>query len=154
MKQRIAHHQTPLAAFTILEVMLAAIVMAFAITTSITTMQRAFLALDTARNVTQANQIMQSEIERMRLQDWSVVNAYSSTATTVTIDSSYTNNVFIGSRYRLSRTATDVAGHTASGMKQVVFTISWNSYDGRTLSRSLTVYYGQNGLYDYFYNQT
>ena len=103
--------KTRQAAFTILEVMLAAIVMAFAITTSITTMQRAFLALDTARNITQANQIMQSEIERMRLQDWSIVNAYSSTATTVTIDSSYTNNVFIGSRYRLSRTATDVAGH-------------------------------------------
>lgn len=143
-----------LAAFTILEVMLAAIVMAFAITTSITTMQRAFLALDTARNVTQANQIMQSEIERMRLQDWSVVNAYSSTATSVTIDSSYTNNVFIGSRYRLSRTATDVAGHALSGMKQVVFTISWSSYDGRALSRSLTVYYGEKGLYDYFYNQT
>lgn len=146
--------KTRQAAFTILEVMLAAIVMAFAITTSITTMQQAFLALDTARNITQANQIMQSEIERMRLQDWSVVNAYSSTATTVTIDSSYTNNVFIGSRYRLSRAATDVAGHALSGMKQVEFTISWSSYDGRTLSRSLTVYYGQNGLYDYFYNQT
>ena len=140
--------------FTILEVMMAAIVMAFAITTSITTMQRAFLAMDTARNVTQANQIMQSEIERMRLKDWTTINAYSSTATTITIDSSYTSNAFIGSRFTLTRAATDVPGHTLSGMKQVTFTISWTSYDRRTLSRSLTVYYGQNGLYDYFYNQT
>ncbi|MBI3887265.1 MAG: type II secretion system protein [Opitutae bacterium] len=140
--------------FTIVEVMMAAIVMAFAITTAITTMQRAFLALDTARNLTQANQIMQSEIERLRLKDWTTVNAYSATATAVTIDSSYTNNAFIGSRFTLTRVATDVAGHPLSGMKQVTFTISWNSYDRRTLSRSLTVYYGQNGLYDYFYNQT
>ena len=52
--------------FTIVEVMMAAIVMAFAITTSITTMQRAFLAIDAARGVTYAGQIMQSELEKMR----------------------------------------------------------------------------------------
>lgn len=154
MNTRPQRKTAPRDGFTIVEVMMAAIVMAFAITTSITTMQRAFLAMDTARNVTQANQIMQSEIERMRLKDWTTVNAYSSTSTTVTIDSSYTNNAFIGSRFTLTRIATDVSGHTLSGMKQVTFTITWSSYDRRTLSRSLSVYYGQNGLYDYFYNQT
>ena len=45
--------------FTIVEVMAAAVVMALAITTSITTLQRGFLALDSARNLTMAGQILQ-----------------------------------------------------------------------------------------------
>jgi Tfp pilus assembly protein PilV len=132
--------------FTIVEAMLAAIVMAFAITTSITTMQRSFLSVDAARGVTYAAQIMQSEFEKMRLQSWSTVNAYPSTATAVTIDSSFTSNSYIGNRFTMTRTATSV--HT--GMIKVTLTISWRTYDGRTLSRSYITYYGQNGLYDYF----
>lgn len=39
--------------------MVASTVMALAITTAITTMQQAFLALDSARNITLAGQILQ-----------------------------------------------------------------------------------------------
>ena len=52
----------------IAEVMMAAAVMALVITTSITTMQRTFLAIDVARGTSYAAQIMQSEFEKMRLQ--------------------------------------------------------------------------------------
>ena len=137
-------------AFTILEVMLAAFVMAFAIMTAITTMQRAFLSLDTARNITIAGQIMQSEFEKMRMRDWSTVNAY--TSGTLTIDSSFTSNSFIGNRFTLVRDVTAIATGTSAGMKQITLTVSWKSYDERSLSRSYMSYYGQNGLYDYFYN--
>ena len=136
------------AAFTILEVMMAAIVMAFAITTAITTLQRGFLALDTARNTTLAGQIMQSELERMRLKDWTTVNAYPAGPTTLTLDTVYTSNAAIGSRFTLTRATSDV--HT--DMKKIIFTIAWRSYDGRALTRSYTAYYGKNGLYDFFYN--
>ena len=132
-------------AFTIAEVMMAAAVMALAITTAITTMQRGFIALDAARGTSYAAQIMQTEMEKIRLQNWTTVSAYSSSATTLTIDSSFTSNSYIGNRYTLTRTATTV--HT--GMLQITLTISWRTYDGRTESRSCTTYYGQNGLYDY-----
>jgi Tfp pilus assembly protein PilV len=132
-------------AFTIAEVMVAACVMALVITTSITTMQRAYLALDAARGTSYAAQMMQTEMEKIRLQNWSTVSAYSATSTPVTIDSSFTNNSYIGNRYTMTRTATAV--HT--GMMQITLTISWATYDGRTLSRSYTTYYGHNGLYDY-----
>ena len=132
--------------FTIAEVMMAAIVMAFAITTSITTMQRAFLSVDAARGITYAAQIMQTELEKMRLQNWTTVSAYPSSATTVTIDSSFTSNAYIGNRFTLTRTATTVH----SGMIKVTLTISWNAYDGHNLQRSYSTYYGQNGLYDYY----
>ena len=58
------------AGFTLLEVALAAVVLAFALTTAIAVMQRAFLAMDTARGLTYAAQIMQNEVEKMRATPW------------------------------------------------------------------------------------
>lgn len=136
--------------FTIMEVMMAAIVMAFAITTSITTMQRGFLALDTARNTTIAAQIMQSELEKMRMKDWATVNAYAAGSTAVAVDASFTSNSYIGSRFSLTRTATDIV---AGELRSCVLTVTWKNFDGRTLTRQFTTYYGRNGLYDYFSNQ-
>ena len=137
-------------AFTIAEVMIAAGVMALAITTSITTMQRAFLALDAARSITLAGQIMQSEFEKMRLKDWTVVGVYplEPTKTTLTIDSIYTNNPAIKNRFTLVRSVSEIR----TDMRKITLTISWRGYDGRPLSRFYTTYYGKNGLYDYFYN--
>ena len=139
-------------AFTIVEVMLAAAVMALVITTSITTLQRGFLSLDTARNVTLAGQILQCEVEKMRMVPWATINAYPTSPTPMTMDASFTSNPAVGTRFSLSREVAVVATTTCIGMRQVTYTVSWSSYDGRTLSRSYTTYYGQNGLYDYYYN--
>ena len=142
-------------AFTILEVMLAASVMVLAIATSITTLQKGFSSLDTARNITIAGQIMQSEFEKMRLRDWSVISTYATgTATTVTIDPSFsTGNSIIANRsFSLTRTVTPITTTTGVGMRQIKLTTRWTTFTGGTLERSYTSYYGQNGLYDYFYN--
>ena len=60
--------------FTIVGVMAAADVMAFAITTSITVMQQSLLAVDTARNIGYASQFMQCELEKMRLRPWTTIS--------------------------------------------------------------------------------
>lgn len=129
---------------------MAAIVMAFAITSSITTMQRGFLSLDTARNITIAGQIMQSEFEKMRLLPWATVDTYDATGAeiAVAVDTSFSSNAFIGSRFAMTRRVDVIR----AGMKQVTLTVTWRSYDGRNITRSYASYYGQNGLYDYFYN--
>lgn len=134
--------------FTLVEVAIAAGVLALVITTSITTLQRAFLSLDTARNVTIAGQIMQSQMERLRLLDWGTVDAYPAGPTTLAIDTSFTSNAYIGNRFTLTRTVSLVR----TAVKQVTFTITWRGYDGRSETRSYLSYYAQNGLYDYFYN--
>ena len=56
--------------FTLVEVMVASTVLVFGIVTAVTTSQRGLQALDTARNLTAASQIMQSEMERIRLLSW------------------------------------------------------------------------------------
>lgn len=132
---------------------MAAGVMALAITTSITTMQQAFLALDKARNVSTAGQIMQCDFEKMRLKSWdeNIATGGRLIAGTAAIDSSYTSNLAIGNRFTMTRTVSDV--HT-DVMKKVTLTVSWKGYDGSPLSRSYTTYYSKGGLYDYFYNTT
>jgi type II secretory pathway pseudopilin PulG len=138
-------------AFTIAEVMVAGAVMAFAITTSITTMQRAFVSLDSARNITLAGQIMQSELEKMRLKDWTVISNYAAGPTTLSIDTAFTTNATIGNRFTLTRTVTS-PDSTVPDLKEIKLTVTWRGYDGREASRYYVTYYGKNGLYDFFYN--
>lgn len=144
-------------AFTILEVLIATVVMTFAIGSSLIALGRGFAALDSARCISYASQIMQSEFEKMRLTQWgdgtagagsgtTGVSAYPTTETEVTIDSSFFTAGDIGSRMRLYRTATDVH----DGMIMFKLTIKWTTRDGRALQRSYITYYGKNGLYDYF----
>lgn len=141
--------------FTIAEVMVAAIVMAFAITTSITTMQRAFLALDTSRNLTLAGQIMVSEMERTRMLNWTDIEAMdlSPTVTSLTLDSTFTSNTQIGTRFTLTRTVT-VPDPSNTNIRQITLTITWRGYDGRQHTRSYTTQYARYGIHDYLYNTT
>lgn len=139
-------------AFTLVEVMFAALVMIMAITGSITTLQRGFNAIDSSRNYVIAAQIMQSEIERIRVCPWTStatvtgIADYTDSSPAVAIDAAFTANPYVGSRFTLTRTVTDIA----TNLRQFTVTVSWRNYDGRPLSCSMTTYYARYGLYDFF----
>jgi Tfp pilus assembly protein PilV len=145
---RVSRYSGKLArAFTIVEVAMAVLVLALALTTSITAMQSAFLQFDTARNLEVAANILQCEMEKERLFTWT----QASDATYVpVIDSSFARNTAISGRFTLSRTVAAVAGHSGQ-MVQITLTVRWRNYDGRSLSRSYTTYYTQGGLNAYLY---
>jgi type II secretory pathway pseudopilin PulG len=134
--------------FTILEVTLAVAMLAFALSTSISAMQRAFLAVDTARNLEIAGNILQCEMEKERLMTWAAVG---DAAYLPVIDPGFTRNPAVAGRFTLSRSLTTLAQRSGQ-MLQITLTVRWRSYDGRTLTRSYTTYYTQGGLYDYLYN--
>ena len=135
-------------AFTLMEVAVAAFVLSLAITTSITTLQRAFANLDTARNLSTASAILQTEMENERLFTWTKIN---DSTYQPTIDASFLRNPSVAGRFTLSRTVTPVGSRTAQA--QVTLTVRWRNYDGRSLSRSFTSYFTQGGLNDFVYNQ-
>lgn len=135
--------------FTLVEVIMSVFVLALTITTAITTMQRAFLNLDSARNLETASRIMQCELEKERMLTWAQV---SSSAYQPTIDAAFLRNPAVAGRFTLSRTVT-VLPNRSSQMLQITLTATWRSYDGRTQQRSYTTYYGQNGLHAYFAGQ-
>jgi Tfp pilus assembly protein PilV len=141
-------------AFTIAEVMVAAGVMALALTTAVTTMQQAFLALDSARNITLAGQIMQSQVERLRMKSWTEIEAYQREPQPKTLRDDDFDEVLrrdhpeFLQRFTLKRAIADLG----SDLKEITLTMSWRGYDGRPASRFYKTYYGRNGLYDYYFN--
>src|SRR5688572_29682155 len=92
-------------AFTLPEVAMAVIVLALALVTALSAMQRAFLSLDTARNLHLAASIMQTEIEKERLFNWTQLNNASYQPT---IDASYLRDPAVAGRFAVSRTVTPV----------------------------------------------
>ncbi len=122
---------------------MAAGVLALGIASSLIVLQRGLQALDTARNLTNATQVMQSEMERLRLLNWEQVEQLeqSHDATVAT------DNGGGGPGLTCTREITDYK----TDMKQIVLTATWRGVDGRSHSARMVTRYGKNGLNDYFY---
>ena len=132
-------------AFTILEVMLAATILVLVLAGSITTLQRGFMAIDTARNYTHASQVLQSEMERLRLYDWtqlqSLQDAGETTFATASLQATATAS------FKCTRAIHDLK----TDMKEITLTATWNGHDGRAHRARFVTRYSKSGLYDYFY---
>lgn len=140
------------AGFTILEVAMAASVMALTIAGSIVVLQQGFKTLDNARNTTLASQVIQSEMERIRLLGWGDVSALPSSYK-ITLDSIFpagSTTTAMDQRFNAIRTAADVTGKEGE-MKAITITVTWTGLDSVVHTRSTTGYYCKNGLYDYYY---
>lgn len=148
--------------FTIMEVALAATVLALTLVGMIQVIDSGSEMLDLSRKQTIAGQILHSEIDQLRLQSWSAVNAYSSGPTqfTTTLGPTY-DPILAGMAqqlggtfpYTLTRTVVCVEppGDTFPYaipplLLQVTFTIGWTGVTGHTYTRTSTTYVGQNGL--------
>lgn len=129
--------------FTLVEVMVASTVLVFGIVTAVTTSQRGLQALDTARNLTAASQIMQSEMERIRLLSWTQLGALQQSGDTKVA----TENAAGLARFTCTRAITDLK----TDMKQITLTATWRGYDGQEHTARLITRYGKSGLNDYFY---
>ena len=136
-------------AFTILEVTVATFVMAFGLSTATLTMMGGFKTLDVARNITLASQILQSEMERLRLMDWADIAALGASEE-VDLTTVFTSDAALADRFTLTRTVSDVAGKVGE-MKEILLQVTWTTMDGRSLTRQFRTFYAKDGLYDYYY---
>src|SRR3954469_18182054 len=98
-------------AFTIIEVAMAAGVLALVLSTSVVTMLSGFRTLDVARGTTLASQILQSEMERLRMKSWADVSAM---APSETFDGStyFSSNPDVAGKYTITRDVTPDAART------------------------------------------
>lgn len=139
-------------AFTILEVMIAAFVLVLAFTSSLIVLQRGFQAIDSARYTTLAGQILQSQMEKIRLLNWSELTdpvngpgAFPTFTPDVAVSSAQL------SHFTCTQSITDAPAPFTGTMKDVTLTATWTGTDGRQQSLSYTTRYGQNGISDFFY---
>lgn len=137
------------AGFTIIEVAIATFVMAFGIATSILTMQSGFKQTDLARGTTIAAQIIQSEMERLRMMSWTLINALPASET---FDGTtyFSANPEMAGKFTVTRTVANNAT-TPAEIRDLTVAVTWKTYDGRSHTRSFTAIYAKNGLYDYYY---
>jgi|SRR5581483_9271390 len=133
------------AGFSLIEVMIASIVLVLAITTAITTLQTGFQAVEGARNLTYASQVMQSEVERLRLKSWDQLQALQDSGDTTVAVAAVSGAP--SATFTCQRTIRDLK----ADMKEITLQSSWRSHDGRTHTARFITRYGKSGLYDYFY---
>lgn len=125
--------------------MIAAVVMVLAIVTAITTLQHGLRAVDTARGLTYASQVMQSELEGLRLKSWAQIQALQDSGETAVAVPAVAGSA--AGSFSCQRTIRDLK----SDMKEITLESTWRSSDGRSHSARLITRYGKSGLYDYFY---
>jgi Tfp pilus assembly protein PilV len=152
------------AGFTIVEVSMATFVMAFGIATSIVAMQTGFKTIDVARGTTIASQILQSEMERLRLMSWTAITGLSTATDTAApvpagspagvevFDGStyFTSNPGLAGKYTITRTV-EADSARPDDVFNITISVRWQSYDLRWHTRSFRTMYAKNGLYDYYY---
>ena len=145
----------PRAGFGLVEVAMATFVMALGISTAIIALQMDFKALNLARDSTLASQIMQSEIERLRLMPWANSSAAVDSITelpaseTVSLESMFSANAQLTQRFQVVRAV--AMDPDRPDVRRITLTVRWTSFDGRSHTRSFTTLYCKNGLYDYYY---
>ncbi len=130
--------------FTLVEVMVASVVLVFGIVSAISAMQAGIKAMDRARNVAFATQVLQSEMERLRLRNWTQLEELQAAAASAT----FTPDAAAGAtaaRFTCTRAITTLR----DGLKEITLTAEWRSYDGRPQTTRLITRYGKNGLNDY-----
>lgn len=147
------------AGFTLVEVMMASMVMILAITSAILVVQSGFKALDSARKTTLASQIMQSEMERIRLLSWSDIAAMPEKGD-VNLDNIFPKNtpeqikVFdtITETFTATFETTYLEGND-NEVRAITVNVSWVGLDGVRRSRSSFTQYCKDGLYAYYYTR-
>lgn len=145
-------HRNGARGFTIIEVAMAASVLAFGIASSVVALQAGFRTLDVARGITLASQVAQSEIERIRLMSWADVNdpAKMPASATVDLTTMFTTDANLAARFTVTRTVAGVADRPGE-MKAITITVAWKGYDGSPHTRVFQTNYCKNGIYDYYY---
>lgn len=148
----------PRSGFTLAEVLIAGFVMVLAIASSIVTMQYGFRALDTARKTTLAAQIMQSEMEYLRMLSWTRVTDLLTANAKIEISEIFPQNTAtekkILSEMEKTFTATRTVAYVAGTDDQIIeisINVSWKGIDGVSHQRSSNTRYCNDGLYNYYY---
>ncbi len=129
-----------------MEVGLAATVLALTLVGMIGVIESGSKMLDVSRKQTIASQILDDQVNQLRLQTWSTVSSYPA-STSLTIPTAFVSAAesnFTCTRF-VSVVKTDANGNAA--LLQVKFSISWTGITGRTYTRTAVTYVEKNGLY-------
>jgi Tfp pilus assembly protein PilV len=129
--------------FSLVEVMAASCVLMLGLGGTVLTVKTSLATISHSRHLGVASQVMQSEIERLRLRSWTQIQAIQDSGDhTVAV-----NELPAGSNLSCTRRIADVR----DGLKEITIETTWGGGTGRVHTARLVTRYARSGLNDYFY---
>lgn len=140
---------------TMAEVLIASVLLAFVIMSSLTALSQAYGFIRHARMITLASQIMQSVMEDLRLRNYGELKAYAAQSQPVDFASTLASERFASvftTGFALSGNFTTLVASTPGnpGKISVSLAVTW-SENGNVFSRQTITYFGEQGMSDYIY---
>lgn len=140
---------------TMAEVLIAAVLLGFVIMSSLTALSQAYAFTRHARMVTLASQITQSVMEDLRLRNFANLKTYAAQTQPVSFASTLASERFASNfttGFNLTGNFSTIVASSSGqlGKIAVTLTVSWPE-QGSSFHRSLTTYFGEKGLSDYYY---
>ena len=136
--------------FTLLEAALGATILAVGMAGMIEALALGAEMLDTAQKQTLAAQIVQAEVEYLRMQTWTTIqslpaSAPASNLSTYTDFSSTSLATVAGTAVQFSRIVT-TPDALFPNLRQITMTVSWTSITGKHHTRSCNAYISKYGI--------
>jgi prepilin-type N-terminal cleavage/methylation domain-containing protein len=134
--------------FTLVEVMIAIMVIGLGLTSATICLRVGMLQTDTARATTYVTQVLQDEAELIRLLKWSEIEALSESENFAASDSIEYSEIN-PDRFTFTREVSDV--NDESGLKEIRLKAEWTGISQDTHQLNTVFYYAENGMHDYYY---
>jgi Tfp pilus assembly protein PilV len=140
---------------TLAEVLVAAVLLAFVVMTSLTALSQALGYVRHARMITLSSQILQSVMEDLRLRNYGALKTYAAQTQPVNLTSTINSERFASnftSGFTVSANFTTLVASLPGqpGKISAQITVTWAEQSG-TFTRSTVSYFGEQGLSDYIY---
>lgn len=140
---------------TMMEVLIASVLLVFAIGSSISALTAGMGYMRHARMTTLANQITQSAMEQLRLANYATISTYAAQAQPVNFDSviavdNFASGFTLGMTVRVNFTTVVAGGSGTLGKTLLTITTSW-SENGVPYTRRTTSIFTEKGMSDYIY---
>lgn len=132
--------------YSLIEVLIASLVLSAVFVSSIAAMTMGYRMMESARFNTLAGQVIQSEIETLRLMNWTQVSALPSSQA-ITIDNHMTQAGF--NKFSGTRVVTNVRAKT----KRIIVAVQWTAISGQSHTKRYTTFMTKDGLNDYYYTK-
>lgn len=121
--------------------MVSMVIMGITLASCAACLQIGMAQYDTARSTTYAAQVLQSEAERIRLANWTSIDALPSKEVFNTEDNQ-------NAKFAFTR---EISTDGNGDIKSIWLIAEWSGLKGNTHQSKLLIKYAKNGTYDYYY---
>ena len=141
--------------FTLVEMMVALVFIGVVLVSAFATVNQGYHALETARDYTRVAQVLQSQMEDVRMFSWDELEQIHLTTSgdwvQVTLDEEFIE--LFGDRYRVWRAVDNrwEGGVELTDQKEIRVSAWWQDSQGNAHNKIITTWFTKGGLHDYFY---